>query len=313
MINYDKVSLTKMLNVVFIVMLIPFITLSLWLYNNNRNEIKNTINETMTQFVSNVSFMYIKPHVERINNEFMLLRNDKSTSVNLMDLNDDNNEFIKAAISSFNRTPHLSGVIISNNKKEFIILPEINISEYDVEERPWFPHYGKDGEVVYSNAYTSSYSEYRGDNRMIITAAMNVFNSNKRKIGTVAYDLDMNYLSEKLKYITLPFNSHLKVTDKKGMYIINDSINKNMTARVPVEWVEAADNKQGSFYDKKSRNHIFYYTYPNPEWVIFAVISEKDYNKEVGKMDAGFLVALLSSSLYYLFLQYYVILFVITF
>lgn len=301
MIDYKNISLAKILNIVFVVMLIPFLVLSIWLHNNNREEVRESINITMRRLADNVAFLYIKPHIDRINDSFNLLKNDKSTDTTLIDLSNEENGFISSAIMVFNRSMYFSSLILSNNNQEYIILPEIKHTVYKVEDRPWFPHYGRDGEVVYSSAYISAYSEARGENKMGVTAAMNVYNNNKRRIGTVAFDLDMNYLSENLKYLTLPYNSHLTVTDKNGIYIINDNLNKNLNTQVPTEWIARAEHKQSYFYDEKTRTHVYYYVYPNPEWFIFATISDVEFNKMIGRSNKDFLVALSTCTAYYIF------------
>lgn len=119
------------------------------------------------------------------------------------------------------------------------------------------------------------------------TIGMNLYDSGAKKIGMVAFELDLETMSEPLRDIQAPFGGHFVVASKKGDVILHPNSQEIFHRETPQRWLKIANEYEGNFYDEETNQYVYYRTFSLPSWVAFTVVDASKHEEFINRAPTG--------------------------
>lgn len=282
---------------------VPFAILSLWNLKHIKDERIHAFNESLTRFTHNTTTENIDRQIEDIKLVFMLLSSRISPAV-LHKYITTPDAMMSNIISSM--VPSLSffnAAILSDMEGRYVTYPPMQLDGYNVLTRPWYPDIKQHGGIFYSEPYEDGImAKYRTSTSQVITVSKNLFDEEMSKYGNIAFDLDLKAMSKALNSIIVPFEGRFMVAASNGTVIMISNTKDNVNVSIPREWITQSIGQEGHFYDEKSRQYVFYKTFPNPSWTSFTVVGKAHYDAWVEEVPHSLIYMIMISVTVYLVL-----------
>ncbi|WP_193216240.1 sensor domain-containing diguanylate cyclase [Buttiauxella massiliensis] len=282
---------------------IPFFIMFFYTFTSMESRNKEDLIQTMTRFNENSSKSAIERPIQEMRLLFQsilgqLSRQDISNYIS--PLHSELNSIIPSIVNS---TTFFETVILSDKNGNYLVYPETKARKFSVKQRPWYPSSSRKDEVRFSSPY-KSLSDNNHYNGMAITASMNIFNEKSEFVGNIAFDLDLNSLSQLLKGSHPPYNSRFKVVSYDGSLIMYSNTKELFKRPIPQEWIDMAKESEGHFFDSVTRAFVFYRVYDNPEWIAFSIVSESDYEAHSASEKYSFILVSAACVILYLIIMF---------
>lgn len=272
-------TVNRLLTVLFVVMLIPFMMVSIWSFDHTHNNNIDVFESNLTRFTHNTAMESVNRQLEEIDIVFQIL-NSRMTPEGTQGYIGEEKGILHSIIASIvNTLSFFDAAIISDIKDNYRTYPEVKRNDYLPSKRTWYPSVKNQKGIHYSEPYSDILAESGDPEGRTITVSMNLFNEELQKYGNIAFDLDLDTMSSALKNVVVPFDGRFLVASKDGSVIMNANIKDIFRQTVPLRWVENAVDLEGRFYDEESKKHIFYRSFTDPYWVAFTIVDDEKYNE----------------------------------
>jgi diguanylate cyclase (GGDEF)-like protein len=271
-------TVNRLLTVLFVVMLIPFMMVSIWSFDNIHKSNIQAFNKNLTRFTHNTAMESINRQLEEIDIVFQILNSRMTPQGTQFFINEEKGILHSIIASIVNTLSFFDAAIISNVEDNYRTYPEVIWDNYIPSKRPWYPTVKNQKGVHYSEPYSDILAESGDSEDRTITVSMNLFDEELQKYGNIGFDLDLDTMSAALKNVVVPFDGKFLVAAKDGIVIMNANIKDIFRDSVPLRWIENAVDLEGHFYDKETKKHIFYRSFSEPYWVAFTIVDDEKYN-----------------------------------
>ncbi len=212
---------------------------------------------------------YIEQQLKTLENalwQSAIILNDKSVDALV---NAENEVLEKQLTTSIAVLPAISGYIIATRDGKYNSIPKSYVdNSLDLSGRTWYESLSvKSSFVNYSNIYSNAV-----DKSPVVTIAKLLHDDKGERYGVFAMDLNLINMSYPLRQLESPSAGHFSIIDRQGRAVLDADSDAIGTEVVSPAVVQRMTNGLGSFHDKASLKHYYYYSFSNPDWfVVFAV------------------------------------------
>ena len=263
-----------------IVLVVPFILMSFYVYSYIHEDAETGFYREMNRTTENAAMTVIGQPVDEIRKLFHTLSNQLDES-SIADYIDPGQVALNTIIPTIvNSTVFFSSAIVSDAHDRQRAYPEVASADFSIRDSAWFPANGIKDEIHFSLPYDVNSSSQKAAVDMFdkaVMASMNLFGPYSEFIGNLAFTLDLEAMSSALHGLHIPYNGHFFVTAKDGSVLMYQNSDEIFNKRLPLEWVERSTDNHGHFYDSDRNVFVFYKRYDNPSWVAFMLVNEADY------------------------------------
>lgn len=290
-----KTASKKGILILLLMFLSPFILVSIYTYIYIGFNARNDFYTTMSRFTENTANRAIERPVDEMKQLFKAV-SDYIGPQEFKDFIQGDNASLNAIVPTIvNSTGLFNGVVIFDDQDHFKAYPPLDIKEFKPSARPWFKSNLTKGQFYFSKVYPGT------SGQKDITVSMNLFSPNYEHFGGIAFNLDLNEMSDALRDVVLPYDARFKVVDKEhGDIILYKNSNQILTRQVPADWLDKATEVDGSFFDKNERKYVFYRTFHNPNWIAFSVVDEQAFNQSMSFAYKTYYVMLVLCFIFYM-------------
>ncbi|HEY4437765.1 MAG TPA: sensor domain-containing diguanylate cyclase [Lelliottia sp.] len=299
MLLYKKNALGKLLNLVLFIMFIPFLMLCGWFYYESKIKMTSVVHESLRYTAHNTTQQSIKTYLRSIDESFQRIQSLALRKDSQFNINDRGGPIVNVVHEFLNAHDLFLNAMLYNSDGEFRVIPEHLSKIKTPTDRPWFPHNTREGEIFHTLAYNVLDAEGNESGEKRVAAAMNLFDINRNKIGSVAFDLDMASISLGLKNIQSPYNSSPFVVDRNGTYILHENPRKLLRESVPTHWMPKFHDVSGFFYDDVTEMHVHYSINSNPEWITIITLHNDEFKRIVNSSLNALIFIAISCLIYY--------------
>ncbi|MGB7800245.1 sensor domain-containing diguanylate cyclase [Buttiauxella sp.] len=276
-------TVNHILTLFFLVMLIPFIMVSVWTFDYTRKDNIEVFENSLSRFTHNTAMESVNRQLEEIEMVFKIL-NSRITHKGMQGYIDNEHDVLHSIFASMvNTLTFFDAAIISDNQNQYRIYPDMKFDNYFPSKRPWYPGIKQQNGVHYSEPYQDLLPDPQKKTDRAITVSMDLFDEELLKYGNIAFDLDLYAMSAPLRNIVTPFEGRFLVAARDGSIIMHSNDKKIFHRSVPIKWLEKAIDIEGSFYDEASEKFIFYHSFSEPYWVAFTVVDKAMYDEFISK------------------------------
>lgn len=296
-----KLTSKKALVITAIVVIAPFVLISIYSFLYIKSNAESNFKETMFRFTKNASHASIEVPVRKINTLFTslsALMNKEDITESISSGRPESNALLPSLI---NANDIFLNIILSDDHDNYRIYPNREYKNYKPSQRPWFPVDGMKDVIYFSDPYISANKNVVPNNDVnTITVSMNLFDRQLDFIGNVALDLNLSALSATLKGMVIPYEGRYMVAAMDGSIIMITNPKEIFSRKVPASWLSEVTESSGYFRDKESKQIVFYQAFQNPDWVAFATVDNDQYNKLLNNSYSVLMYIMLGCMLCYL-------------
>lgn len=264
-----------------VVIMLPFMVVSFWSFNYIKNDTIEIFERNLTRFTHNTAMESVNRQLEEIDVIFQILSNQitKNTLNKFLAPSEKPIDPILSTIVNstffFNRA-----IIMDNNNNYKVYPPDKKGRDFALTEVS-HPYFAKKNKLVYSCIKKEPLFET--DKGYSATVGINLYDENAKKFGIVAFELDLETMSETLRNVEAPFNGHFIVASRTGDVIMHPNSREIFSRTVPGDWLEKTVDVEGHFYDAQTNKFIFYRSFSHPEWVAFTIVDGREYYEFINR------------------------------
>lgn len=282
-VNKKSSTVNRLLTVLFVVMLIPFMLVSIWSFDHIRKGNIETFDTNLMRFTHNTAMESVNRQLEEIGLVFQILNSRMTHEGARIFINEEHGTPHSIIASIVNTLSFFDAAIVSDIEGNYRTYPGIKKDDYFPLQRPWYPTIKHQKGIHYSEPYSDVLALSNDLEGRAITVSMNLFDEELQKYGNIAFDLDMDTMSSTLKNVVVPFDGKFLVAAKDGSIIMSENTNKIFHKAVPLKWIDNATNVEGEFYDEESNSYIFYHSFSAPYWIAFTIVDGEKYEEFINK------------------------------
>ena len=265
-------SYARKINFLFVIIISVLVVFSTIIACVSYNQLKVTLNEENEGFVHNIAALFIKQQLKILENALwqntILLDNDCVEAL----VKSEDEELEKKLTASISMLPAISGYVIATRDGRYNSIPKSYIDgNYILAGRSWYERLSvKSAFVNYSEIYANAV-----DGLPVVTIAKLLHDDKGERYGVFAMDLNLSNLSHVLRQLESPSEGHLSIVDRKGRAILDADSDTIGTPVVPLAAIHRMTNGLGSFHDKVTSKHYYYYSFSNPDWFVVFTVKDK--------------------------------------
>lgn len=263
-----------------IVLIVPFMLMSLYIYTYIREDAETGFYREMSRVTENSAITVVGQPLDEIRTIFRTLSNQLDEHSIAAYIDPGRVELNTIIPTIVNSTVFFSSVVVSDDRDRQRAYPEVASGDFSIRDSAWFPTNGIKDEIHFSLPYdveNASHKTAVDRFNKAVMASMNLFGPHSEFIGNLAFTLDLEAMSSVLRGLRIPYNGHFYVTAKDGSVLMYQNSDEIFAKRLPQEWITRSTDKQGHFYDSGRDVFVFYKRYDNPNWVAFTLVNEADY------------------------------------
>ncbi|MFZ3391284.1 sensor domain-containing diguanylate cyclase [Buttiauxella gaviniae] len=272
-------TVNRLLTVLFVVMLIPFMMVSIWSFEHIHKDNIDFFDENLIRFTHNTAMESVNHQLEEIDIVFQILNSRMTYEGTQEFINEEKGGLHSIIASIVNTLSFFDAAVISDINNNYRTYPDVKEKDYFPSKRPWYPSIKNQKGIHYSEPYPDILAGSGDPEGRTITVSMNLFNEELQKYGNIGFDLDMDTMSSALKNVVVPFDGKFLVASKDGSVIMNANIKDIFRKRVPLRWIENSVDLEGHFYDRETNKYIYYRSFTEPYWVAFTVVDKEKHNE----------------------------------
>ncbi|RPH30220.1 sensor domain-containing diguanylate cyclase [Buttiauxella warmboldiae] len=274
-----KITTNKAVTILMLIMLIPFLFISICSFFYIQYNTNKTFVETLTRVTENAAQSSIEHQVHEIELLFQSIEGSLGGDNIAKFIAPTYNEINTLIPAIINSSIFFKAGLISDTHGNFKVYPStIKLNNFKPTSRSWYPKAGIKDEIFFSRPYTPATKNEDDDIKMAIIVSMNIFDDHAEHKGNVALKLDLRRMSRILHNFAIPYNGQFKVAARDGNVIMHANSNEIFSNKVPDTWIAKATEHHGHFFDRETNKFVFYRTYNNPDWVAFTVVSYDSYH-----------------------------------
>lgn len=238
-------------------------------------------NNNLTRFTHNTSMESVSRQLEEIDVTFQIVSN-QITKESMASFISPSPSTLDPILSTVvNSTFFFKRAIMMDNENNYNVYPPDMMDESFAIDQITHPYYAKKNRLIYAFLKKPPTADKHAD--YSATVGVNLYDDHSRKFGIVAFELDLDMMSETLRNVHVPFNGRFLVASRTGDIIMHPNTSEIFTRTVPLNWFEQVDEIEGDFYDLQTDKHIFYHAFSKPEWVAFTIVDADEYSAFVNR------------------------------
>ncbi|MGL5600920.1 MAG: sensor domain-containing diguanylate cyclase [Silvania sp.] len=272
----NKFKTQGIMVVFFLIMIFPFLLVSIWSYQYIRHDAETAFNNNLMRFTHNTALESVSRPLEEIGLIFEIVAS-RITPKDLDDYIAPQVSFLNATVASMvNSFKFFDNALLADANGNVKVYPEMDLTDFILHEREWYKDALYKTDIEYSTAYQT---QWNSDNKTktIITVSMNLYDDDLHKFGNIAFDLNLESMSTILQDVVVPNNGRFLVVSREGDIVMSQVARDLFNKKVPTSWIERAIEQQGNFYDPQTESFVFYRIYNNPDWVAFTVVDKASH------------------------------------
>lgn len=276
-------TVNRLLSLLFIVMLLPFMMVSIWSFDYIRKDNIEMFEDNLTRFTHNTAMESVNRQLEEIEMVFQIL-NSRMTSKSIHEYIQNERDALNSTLASLvNTLTFFDAAIMSDNNDDYRIYPNVKIDNFEPSKQVWYPGVKQKNGIHYSEPYLDIIPNSKMAINQTITASMDLFDEKLLKYGNVAFDLDLYSMSAPLQDVVAPFKGKFLVAAKDGSVVMHANYREIFHQTVPLRWIENANDLEGNFYDEELQKFIYYRSFSDPFWVAFTIVDKAMYDEFISK------------------------------
>ncbi|SMG11606.1 cache domain-containing protein [Cedecea sp. NFIX57] len=284
-------SYARKINFLFVIIISVLVVFSTIMACVSYNHLGSTLNEENEGFVHNVATFFLKQQLKTLENALwqntVLLDNECVEAL----VKSEDEELEKKLTASISMLPAISGYIIATRDGRYNSIPKSYVdSNYILAGRTWYERLSaKSSFVNYSEIYANAV-----DGLPVVTIAKLLHDDKGERYGVFAMDLNLINLSQVLRQLESPSEGHLSIVDRRGRAILDADSDAIGTPVVPQAAIHRMTNGLGSFHDKVTGKHYYYYSFSNPDFEITdnsVMLDDAGRENAARLRETGFLLA----------------------
>lgn len=273
--NTKKRTVNLAIIAIVSVLLLPFMIVSFWSFNYIKNDNIEMFNANLTRFTHNTSMESVNRQIEEIEVIFQILKNQLTREALDEMINPTERKLDPILSTIVNSTFFFNRAIVIDNAKNYAVYPPDKAGEAFALNQVSHPYFAKKNKLVYTYANNDPLDE--GEKKTSAAVGINLFDEHAEQYGMLAFELDLDTMSETLREVKAPFNGHFLVASRSGDVIMHPNTWEIFNRTVPLRWFEKAVDLEGHFYDNQTHKHVFYHSFSHPGWVAFTVVDGDEY------------------------------------
>lgn len=282
-----KLFVRKKWNAVFtliaiaIVILLPFMVVSFWAFDFIKKDAAEMFDANLTRFTHNTAMESVNRQLEEIDVIFQIISNQITEESMEGFISPKPSQLDPILSTIVNSTFFFKRAIVMDNNNNYNVYPPDEVSQDFAVEQISHPYFAKKNKLIYS--YFKNDTSKHGNMGYSATIGMNLYDSRAKKYGVVAFELDLETMSEPLRDIQAPFGGHFIVASKKGDVIMHPNSQEIFHRETPQRWLKQANEYEGNFYDEETNQYVYYHTFSLPAWVAFTVVDASEHEDFINR------------------------------
>jgi len=191
-------------------------------------------------------------------------------------IKNENNQGMIQLMQLLKLLPSVSSITLVDTDGEYIHVPEAGeCIKLSSKTSPWLTR----------KADRKTLSQYTGVYKDPITNELSVLlykpiiSIDGKDKGTLAFKLDLSYLSTSLRQMRLPVQGALFVINPHGDILMNADTGIILEKRFNHDLMEKISRAESHFYDKATMSWYYTHSLTNPDWIVVYKVSENDINE----------------------------------
>lgn len=281
-----------------IVMPLPFMVVSFWAFDFIKKDAAEMFDANLSRFTHNTAMESVNRQLEEIDVIFQIISN-QITEESLESFISPKPSQLDPILSTIvNSTFFFKRAIVMDNNNNYNVYPPDEVSQDFALEQTSHPYFAKKNKLIYS--YFKHDVSKQGNMDYSATISMNLYDSGAKKIGMVAFELDLETMSEPLRDIQAPFGGHFFVASKKGDVILHPNSQDIFHRETPQRWLKIANEYEGNFYDEETNQYVYYHTFSLPSWVAFTVVDASKHEEFINRAPRSLLTIFIVCMILYI-------------
>lgn len=265
--DHEKYSVEKNLNYAFIILLFfNIIAFSCYIMFDIFNK-HTAIYDRAHDYVHNVSGLNVQQLIKPLENTLNEL-------VRVLEVEDHGAIESQNTRNVFHHLLHASyglrTINFASRDGKFYAVPDIGKIE-NPQSRPWYNKKNSSSTFVY---YTPLYEDFF-DGSSTVSISRPIFDTQGAFYGSISADLNLVELGYTLRSLNQPMTGETMVVDRDGRVIIHSDPSQIGQQKINASLVLLMNNSTGVVEDPDTGDHLFYYSYTNPDWLAIYRIPDK--------------------------------------
>lgn len=281
-----------------IVMLMPFIVVSLWSFDYIKKDAGEMFNANLSRFTHNTAMESVNRQLEEIEIIFQIISNQITEEAMESFISPKASQLDPILSTIVNSTFFFKRAIVMDNKNNYNVYPFDEFGEDLAASQISNPYFAKKNKLIYSY-FKNGYAN-KNNTDYSATIGMNLYDNRALKFGLVAFELDLETMSGPLRDIQVPFGGHFIVASEKGDVIMHPNSQEIFNREVPPHWLKKANEYEGHFFDEATYQYVYYHTFSLPSWVAFTVVDASEYKDFVNRAPRSLLTIFIVCMILYI-------------
>lgn len=271
-IKKTRWSFKKQSYIAIMLLVIPMLVTNVWFYLYVKNTTEQDVHNTFTLLTQNIAIQSINQQLTDIKSNIITLSNFADAKDVDNFINNNSGELKKLISYTLNSSRFFSNILFMNSEEKFNSIPFISQQDIQPSTRPWFKiDSNKNNLITFTEPYIDILNK-----KPSISVSKNLYDSNGKSYGLVSMGLDLHDMSQILEQVKVPLSGDLYIVHKDGHIIMNPNnllINSEISN---LEWLKKINSLQNYFYDSQTKTYVYYYVFPEPNWVMFLTVPNQE-------------------------------------